>query len=120
MNRAMGQRDDNGDRPHIDSIESNIRAIYFQLQSARASLTRLFPDEICLAIMDDCLASFKAQHNPREPEANESILWEETSMEALLRLFEYLHAEIDEGLHDRPSAKQLKLCMARLTQILLL
>jgi hypothetical protein len=37
-----------------------------------------------------------------------------------LRLLEYLHDEIDEELKDEPTAKQLKLCILRLTQILML
>jgi hypothetical protein len=104
----------------VDSLKSDVRAIFFQLQSAKASLVRLYPDEICLGIMDDCIASFQAQHTPSEQTPSEGILWEETSMEALLRLLEYLHREIDEVLHDQPSAKQLRLCTDRLRQILLL
>jgi hypothetical protein len=120
MDGAMTSRGDDDDPSHIDSIESNVRAILFQLLSAKVSLLRLYPDEICLGIMDDCIASFRAQHNLADRESSEGIVWEETSVEALLRLLEYLHGEINESLQDRPSAKQLRLCIDRLAQIILL
>jgi hypothetical protein len=116
----MAPRDDDDNRSRVDSIESNVRAIFFQLLSARVSLLRLYPEDICLGILDDCIASFKAQHNLIEKEASEGVLWEETSMEALLRLLEYLYGEINERVNDRPSAKQLRLCIDRLAQIIML
>jgi hypothetical protein len=116
----MAAGDDDDHRSHVDSLENNVTAVLLQLQSARASLLRLYPDEICLGIMDDCIASFKAQHDQIDQAANEAIVWEETSMEDLLRLLDYLHSEINDGLNDRPSAKQLRLCTDRLRQILML
>ena len=120
LDRTMtaSNRDDPQSDP--DSFESNVQAIFFQLLSARASLLRLYPEEICLQFMDDCVASFKAQHRLIDEETKEGIVWEETSMEALFRLLEYLYDEIDQGLKDHATANQLKLCIHRLAQILVL
>lgn len=119
-NTAIHPRGDEGNRPDPDSIESNVRAIFFQLLAAQASLLRLYPDEICLELMDDCIALFKEQHHLIDHDEREGILWEETSLETLLRLLEYLHREIAEELDDRRSAAELKLCINRLRQIVLL
>jgi len=116
---TMQSRND-GDREDPDSFDSNVRAIFFQLLSARASLLRLYPEEICLAFMDDCIAAFKARYHLVDRDTDEGIVWEETSMEALLRLLEYLHDEIAEGLKDQSTAQLLMLCIHRLTQILML
>jgi hypothetical protein len=120
LDRTMAPSNSNDPQSDPDSIESNVRAIFFQLLSARASMLRLYPEEICLQFMDDCIASFKAQHRLIDEEAREGIVWEETSMEALFRLLEYLYNEIDDGLKDHATASQLKLCIHRLAQILTL
>jgi hypothetical protein len=59
----------------------------------------------------------KAKYNLSNEKMGEGILWEETSLEALLRLLGYLQAEIDERLNDPKLAKQLKLCVDRLRQV---
>jgi hypothetical protein len=61
--------------------------------------------------MEDCVASFRMQHNLTDEDANEGILWEETSVGALLRLLEYVHREVSESLQDRRCAEQLEFCI---------
>jgi hypothetical protein len=56
------------------------------------------------------------QHNLTDEDANEEILWEETSVGALLRLLEYVHDEVSEGLQDGRCAAQLELCIERATR----
>ena len=61
--------------------------------------------------MDDCLSSFRLQHNVSDGEANEGILWEETSIAALQRLLEYAHGEVTDSLSPQRCAEYLKLCI---------
>ena len=68
----------------------------------------------CLSTMDDCLSSFRLQHNVSDGEANEGILWEETSIAALQRLLEYAHGEVTDSLSDQRCAEYLKLCIEHL------
>jgi hypothetical protein len=57
------------------------------------------------------VSSFRAQHNLTDEDADEGVLWEETSVEGLLRLLEYLQGEASDTLHDQRCAEQLKLCI---------
>jgi hypothetical protein len=66
--------------------------------------------------MEDCVSSFRVQHNLTDEDANEGILWEETSVEALLRLLEYLQGEVNDTLRDRRCAERLKLCIDHLKE----
>ena len=81
------------------------------LLSARASLLRRGADAACLTTMEDCVVSFRMQHNLTDEDTNEGILWEETSVGALLRLLEYVHREVSESLRDRRCAEQLEFCI---------
>jgi len=66
--------------------------------------------------MEDCVSSFRLQHNVSDGEANEGIMWEETSIPALLRLLEYAHSELTGTLRDRRCAEHLKLCIEQLKE----
>ncbi len=115
---AMGRHDEKLDRSDPDSLESNARGVFFLLLSVRASLLRLYPEEICLGMIDECLNSLKAKYHLSNEEVREGILWEETSLDALLRLLGYLQAEIDERLNDPKLAERLKLCVDHLRQVM--
>lgn len=106
------------DRPyaHASEQQSSAQGVLFMLLSARASLVRHGAGEECLRMMDDCLSSFRLQHNVSDGEANEGILWEETSVAALQRLLEYAHGEVTDTLRDRRCAEHLKLCIEHLKE----
>jgi hypothetical protein len=110
---VIGRRDDNDDRPylHASELQSNVKGVLFLLLSARASLLRHCTDKLCLRTIEDCVSSFRVQHNLTDEDADEGVLWEETSVEGLLRLLEYLQGEASDTLHDQRCAEQLKLCI---------
>ncbi len=113
----MGQRDDTDYRSHAHASDlSNVQGVLFLLLSARASLLRHGADDVCLRTMEDCVSSFRMQHNLTDEDENEGILWEETSIGALLRLLEYLHGEVNDSLRDRRCAEQLRLCIEHLKE----
>jgi hypothetical protein len=102
------RRHDADDRPyvhatyaHVSERQSNVQGVLFLLLSARASLLRHGADDECLRTMEDCVSSFRLQHNLADGEVNEGILWEETSIDALHGLLEYLHGEVSDNLQDR-------------------
>jgi hypothetical protein len=101
---------------HASERQSNILGVLFLLLSARASLLRHAADDECLRTMEDCVSSFRLQHNLTDGEVNEGILWEETSIDALHGLLEYLHGEVSDNLQDRRCAEQLKLCIEHLKE----
>ena len=114
---VIGQRDAD-DRPyaHANEREGSAQGVLFLLLSARASLLRHGAGEECLRTMDDCLSSFRLQHNVSDGEANEGTLWEETSVAALQRLLEYAHGEVTDSLRDWRCAEHLKLCIEHLKE----
>ena len=97
--------------------QEDVKGIFLLLMSARTSLPLHQADELCLSIMDDCISSFQARHKINERETREAIVWEETSLAALVRLLQYLQGEIRDRLRDRQCAEQLKLCIDYLTQV---
>jgi len=99
---------------HANERQSSAQGVLFLLLSARASLLRHGAGQECLSTMDDCLSSFRLQHNVSDGEANEGILWEETSIAALQRLLEYAHGEVTDSLSDQRCAEYLKLCIEHL------
>jgi hypothetical protein len=109
----------NGDRSRasLSDQHSDVRGILLLLMSVRTSLGRHKADNVCLRIMDDCIASFQARYKLGDREMREAIVWEETSLEALVRLLEYLHGEISDRLRDRQCAEQLKTCIDYMTEI---
>ena len=114
---VMRQRDA-PDRPYAQANErqSSAQGVLFLLLSARASLLRHGAGQECLRMMDDCLSSFRLQHNVSDGEANEGTLWEETSIAALQRLLEYAHGEVTDSLRDWRCAEHLKLCIEHLKE----
>ena len=107
-------------RAESNDLESNAKGVLLLLLSASASLLRDGANEACLKTIEDCVASFRMQHNLTDEDANEEILWEETSVGALLRLLEYVHDEVSEGLQDGRCAAQLELCIEHVKEEYLL
>jgi hypothetical protein len=66
--------------------------------------------------MEECIASFQKRHNLTNRDMSEGIFWTETSLDALLRLLDYLRAEVRDQLNDQRCAQQLSLCIDRLTE----
>ena len=111
------QRQDDQSFPHPSARQTDATGILFLLLSARASLLRHCADGVCLSTMEDCISSFCTRHDLTEDDENEGIVWEETSIGALLGLLDYLHTEVSESLRDRRCAAQLKLCIERLGRV---
>jgi hypothetical protein len=112
------RRRDAPDQPyaHANERPSSAQGVLFLLLSARASLLRHGAGQACLSTMDDCLSTFRLQHNVSDGEANEGVLWEETSIAALQRLLEYAHGEVTDSLSDWRCAEHLKLCIEHLKE----
>jgi len=117
------RRDDADDRPYVrpsyaqaSEQQSNVQGVLFLLLSARASLQHHGAADECLRTMEDCVSSFRLQHNLTDGEVNEGILWEETSIGALQGLLEYVHGEVSDNLQDRRCAEQLKRCIDHLKE----
>lgn len=117
------RRHDADDRPYVrpgyaqaSEQQSNVQGVLFLLLSARASLQRHGAAAECLRTMEDCVSSFRLQHNLTDGEVNEGILWEETSIGALHGLLEYVHGEVSDNLQDRRCAEQLKRCIDHLRE----
>jgi len=113
LGNGMGRPDIIDERLYVQSseLQSNAKGVLFLLLSARASLLRCGADAACLRTIEDCVVSFRMQHNLTDEDTNEGILWEETSVGALLRLLEYVHREVSESLQDRRCAEQLEFCI---------
>jgi hypothetical protein len=109
----------NGERSRtsLSDQQSDIRGILLLLMSVRTSLGRHQADKVCLRIMDECIAAFQTRYKLGEREMREAIVWEETSLEALVRLLEYLHGEVNERLRDRQCADRLKTCIDYMTEV---
>jgi hypothetical protein len=113
LGNGMGRPDIIDERLYVQpsELQSNAKGLFFLLLSARASLLRRGADAVCLRTMEDCVASFRMRHNLTYEDKNEGILWEETSIGALLRLLEYVHREVSESPQDRRCAEQLEFCI---------
>jgi queuine/archaeosine tRNA-ribosyltransferase len=109
----------NGDRSRasLSDQQSDVRGILLLLMSVRTSLERHKADNACLRIMDDCIAAFQTRYKIGEREMREAIVWEETSLEALVRLLEYLHGEVNDRLRDRQCAERLQTCIDYMSEI---
>ena len=97
-----------------NELQSNTKGVLFLLLSARASLLRHGADDACLRTMEDCVASFRMQHDLTHENTNAGIVWKEASVGALLRLLEYVHREVSERLQDWHCAEQLETCIEHL------
>ena len=97
-----------------NELQSNTKGVLFLLLSARASLLRHGADDACLRTMEDCVASFRMQHDLTHENTNAGMVWKEASVGALLRLLEYVHREVSERLQDWHCAEQLETCIEHL------
>jgi hypothetical protein len=93
-----------------------MKSMLFLLLSIRASLQQHGAGARCSTIMEECIASFQKRHNVTNRDMSEGIIWTETSLDALLRLLDYLRAEVMDQLNDQRCAQQLSLCIDRLTE----
>jgi len=101
---------------HSSKSQSDVKGVSFLLLSIQASLQQLGADKLCSTIMEECVASFQKRHNLTDGDLPERIVWKESSLEALLRLLDYLRAEVKEQLNDQACAQQLSLCVDQLTK----
>ena len=97
----------------LSELQSNAKGVLFLLLSARASLPRHGADDECLRTMEECVASFRMQHDLTH-ENIPGIVWKETSVGALLRLLEYVHGEVSERLQNWRCAEQIETCIEHL------
>ena len=116
LGNGTGRPDFIDERSYVQSseLQSNAKGVLFLLLSARASLLRRGADAACLRTVEDCVASFRMQHDLTDENTNAGIVWKETSVGALLRLLEYVHREVSESLQDRRCAEQLESCIEHL------
>jgi hypothetical protein len=114
MNQRLNRNEIITPNGHSTKSRSDIKGVLFLLLSIRASLQRHGVDGHCSTIMQDCIASFQKRYNLTDEDMSEGIVWTETSIEALLRLLDYLRAEVKEQLNDQSCAQQLSLCIDRL------
>ena len=114
MDKVMGRRHiiDELSYAQLSELQSNAKGVLFLLLSARASLLRHGADDECLRTMEECVASFRMQHDLTNENTN--VVWKETSVGALLRLLEYVHGEVSERLQDWRCAEQLETCIEHL------
>ena len=73
LGNGMGRPNIIEERLYVQSseLQSNAKGVLFLLLSARASLLRLGADAACLGTMEDCVASFRKQHNLTDEDTNE-------------------------------------------------
>ena len=114
LDKVMGRRHiiDELSYAQLSELQSNAKGVLFLLLSARASLLRHGADDECLRTMEECVASFRMQHDLTNENTN--VVWKETSVGALLRLLEYVHGEVSERLQDWRCAEQLETCIEHL------
>lgn len=88
----------------------------FLLLSISGSLQQHGVGERCSPILQECIASFQKRHKLTDRDMSEGDVWTETSLEALLRLLDYLRAEARDQLNDHRCAQQLSLCIDSLIE----
>jgi predicted GNAT family N-acyltransferase len=119
--RLLLHRNDDGHRARPGRAVARLRSLRAHpaggiVGRARAAGAFGFASGDLARTMEDCVSSFRLQHNVSDGEANEGIMWEETSIPALLRLLEYAHGEVSDTLRDRRCAEHLKLCIEHLKE----
>jgi hypothetical protein len=116
LDKVTGRRNIIDERSYaqLSELQSNAKGVLFLLLSARVSLLQHGADDECLRAMEECVASFRMQHDLTHENTNAGIVWKETSVGALLRLLEYVHREVSERLQDWHCAEQLETCIEHL------
>jgi hypothetical protein len=81
LDKVTGRRDIIDERSYaqLSELQGNAKGVLFLLLSARASLLRHGADDECLRTMEECVASFRMQHDLTNENTNAGILWKETS-----------------------------------------
>ena len=66
----------------LSELQSNAKGVLFLLLSARASLLRHGADDECLRTMEECVASFRMQHDLTNENTNAGIVWKKPGWRA--------------------------------------
>ena len=115
MNSAPNNAQTIRPNPNSGGLRSEACAILLLLMSAEASLQEQVGDDGCITILRTCIARIQQQYQVADCEVSSGIVWSESSLDAILRLLDYVKAEIQDKLNDLQSAEDLDLCVDRLT-----
>jgi hypothetical protein len=98
----------------FDAVRADVLGVLSLLLAARASIREYCGDGVCDRFVDECIAELQARHVLSAPDLDVCILDHRSSFDALLRMLDYLKAEITERLDDTVSGERLGKCIAHL------
>ena len=87
------------------------------LLSAEGSLQSCCPDPQCQQILAQCIADLRERHNVSPEEFDSRISWTEQSDVGLVRLLDYVRAEIKDTIKDAACAAALGECIERIMKL---
>jgi len=104
LDKVTGRRNIIDERSYaqLSELQSNAKDVLFLLLSARVSLLRHGADDECLRAMEECVASFRMQHDLTHENTNPGIV------------LEYVHGEVSERLQGWRCAEQIETCIEHL------
>jgi hypothetical protein len=104
----------NPDRTHpnvSDRLRSEVSAILVLLKYARLSLQARAGESAGLEGLNACIDRIQNVYHFDDQVVSEGIFWNEEGFAPVVRLLEYLKAEIAEKLRDEHSVAELEWCI---------
>jgi hypothetical protein len=100
---------------YSDELLSDVSGILLLLRSAKLSLQSYAVGDACIESLSKCIGRIQEQYKLTEVGLKDGIVWKEATIDGILRLLDYVEAEVREKLDDRKSADEVRLCIDRLT-----
>lgn len=98
-----------------DELLSDVFGILLLLRSAVLSLQADGAESTCAETLKGCICEIQKRYDLAERDYNAGITLMKPSTDGLIRLLEYVECEIRDRLHDRKTARELRVCIHILT-----
>jgi hypothetical protein len=100
-------------RPAV--ARSDVSGLLALLISAKLSLEKRSGANPCIGYLEACVTRLRRNYNLTDWGVDERAIQNKVSIDALLRLLEYVRAEVQDKLDEKQCVRELGFCIAHLT-----
>jgi hypothetical protein len=96
---------------YSDQLRAEAHGVLVLLNSARISLEAHAVEDSCVATLMTCITRLQDQYDVSDGEVGAGIVWRQASVNAILRLLDYVKGEILDKLNDEQCVDEISMCI---------
>jgi hypothetical protein len=98
-------------------LRADLSGILLLLMSAKLSLESHGVGVGCIDNLRRCIGGIQQRHDLQNCEFDDGTVCDKIRVDGIVRLLEYVHAEVRDKLNDEKSTHEIKICIDHLTNL---